>query len=636
MTEAQKMIFNTKIEEYFYTIEKVIKGETTKDYDSIYAWGKNLYTRYRYAINGDKPKYALPKEHLETLKRVLEYKNITEVEFKKSLGKIDLLAEILKEKRKKQIKNCSLEELEKLQKQYDEELISLEQKHTVRYRKLHSISDDEYNQMYKRIKEIRNKRKEINKLIEQKTKEKNETSQTENKQRKQTKYNEKITKLMKENKEKDEEIEKLKNKLNNQEQSRKKDILEYQGDYEKRLAEKTQQLEEEYKTNFERKSSMLELEYNRKIKETKEELEKQKQILEEYKKQQEKELDRQKRILTNQDKELKERQQKIIIKLLCSAHNISLETIKNHLEYEKIGVEGLENSLKELRNMIPGITRVLKEEGPAYSLRLDALKKLEDYKKEIVNPSISNIRDGKVEFVVRADLHLEMTNSEDTIKKKLEVYFNYCSANGNIPIVDLGDLAETLSPLKYKEWKEFNKEAARQSFKFYKNYAKAIASAPEINHYTLLGNHDEHPYLVGVDPIEILSEYSENFKPLGISKGSFKIGNDKIGVFHDKTWQNIVSYQEHIKEERDNLIYDYLCDEVETIASNYIYSLFGHYHFGIHNIEKSFSVINNGLSGGLIFTAELKDGHVEKMFVTELTNKSYKIEIYNRGNQYRK
>ena len=310
----------------------------------------------------------------------------------------------------------------------------------------------------------------------------------------------------------------------------------------------------------------------------------------------------------------------------------------NDKEEENLDDEEQLLYLKELRIMIPGITRVLKngEDAPAYSLRTDAMNKLEEYKKDIVYPRISNVRDGKVEFIVRTDLHLDMTNSEDTLKTKLETYFNYSAAHGNIPIIDLGDLAETLAVIKHKDWKNFDKEAAKLSYKFYKNYAKAIASAPETKHYTLLGNHDEHPYLVGVDPIEILNEYSNNFEPLGVSRGSFRIGNDSIGVFHDKTWQNIVSFQEYSKDERDEIIYDYLCDEIEEIANDYIYSLIGHYHFGAHNIDKRFSVINNGLQSGLIFTAEVSDGHVERMFVKELGNKNYQTEIYNRGNQYRK
>ena len=56
----------------------------------------------------------------------------------------------------------------------------------------------------------------------------------------------------------------------------------------------------------------------------------------------------------------------------------------------------------------------------------------------------------------------------------------------------------------------------------------------------------------------------------------------------------------------------------------------------MHNIEKGFSIINNGLENSLLFTAEIKDGYVEKMFVTEVGKRDYQIEIYNRGNQYRK
>ena len=641
MTDAQRMIFNNNLENFLNIIEKEINGNTVENTKNLDLWYKNLCARYKNTITGENPRHHLPQEHIETLEKKLNELGLTLSDLKQSHGKRQELEQILKEKNNKKIENYSLDELETIQQQYDEELSLLEQKHSLRYKKLYSISDEEYTALKIRIKELKIKRKKINEIIEEKRKElktKIETTQltTENKSRKQTKYNEKITELMKENSEKNAEIDELRKKLEQLQQARQKDILEYQGDYEKRLAQRKQQLDEEFNKELERKTSMIEINCKRETKKVKEELEEAKKTLEEYKKQKDLELEKQRRILTNQLKNTKERQQQVIVKLLCSADNISLETIKRHLENENIPTECLENSLKELRNMIPGITRVISDEETVYSLRVNAMKQLEQYKNDIVCPRISNVQDGKIEFVVRADLHLDMTNSEDTLKKRLEPFMNYCAKRNNIPIIDLGDLGETIKGIKYKSWKDFDKNTARLAYKFYKNYAKAISSAPEIMHYTLLGNHDEHPYLVGVDPLEILSEYSDNFKSLGISKGSFRIGNDKIGVFHDKQWQNIISYEEYSKEERDEYIYNYLCEEAQSIARDYIYSLFGHYHFGIHNIEKNFSVINNGLECSLLFTAEVKDGYVEKMFVTEVKKPDYKIEIYNRGNQYRK
>lgn len=678
ITEAQKIKFKEYLDTFFNIVNKEINGETVEKNKQLEIWAVNVSSRYSYAVQGIKKNMHLPKEHIEILKESLEKQGLTLDEFLKTKGRRSNIVKLLKEKQKnsntqnnndnkediisKSLENYSIEELKELRAQYDEDIVSLNQKHTQKYKKLYSLSDTKYEEIGKRMDLAKKSRKRINEIIEKKSKEQEvseiqqelvdttivgqdnieiiEIPEIESKQkkRKQKPANEKIAELMQETSEKEAKIEELKSQLEQLQKSRQKEILDYQGDYERRLEEKKQQLEEKFNSELERKTSMIELEHSRAVRIAKEELEKAKKALEDYKKQQEKEMDRQRRILTNQAKETKERQQQELVKLLCSKNYVSLEVIRRHLEKKHIATEGLEKTLKELRIMIPGITRIIKdEETPSYSLRIDALKQLEQYKNDdIASPRISHVQDGKIEFIVRADLHLDMTNSEDTLKKKLETYFNYSAANGNIPIVDLGDLAETTSRVKYKDWKNFDKEAAKLSYKFYKNYAKAIASAPETKHYTLLGNHDEHPYLVGVDPLEILCEYSDNFEPLGVSRGSFRIGNDSIGVFHDKTWQNIVSFQEYSKDERDKIIYDYLCEEVEEIASDYIYSLIGHYHFGAHNIDKHFSVINNGLSSGLIFTAEVSDGHVDRMFVTELGHRNYKIEIYNRGNQYRK
>ena len=651
MTDAQRLIFKTNLDKFFNIIEQEIEGKKIENTESIDLWAKNICDRYRHIKRGVNPKHQLPQEHIETLTKKLQEKEMTLDEFEQTHGRREQIIEILKSKKqnKSNIENHSIEELKKLQEQYDKEIVSLEKKHSPRYKKLYSLSDEEYKEIEEKINLAKTTRKRINDIIERKTKEENieiieipeeekqknvETTQT----RKQKRYNEKITELMKENSEKDTEIEELKKKLDDQQQSRQTEIQAYQENCEKILVEKKQELEQKYQEELERRTSLTEIKYKREVKDLKTQLETQTKVFENYKKHQAQEIERQRRELTNQLKETKERQQQVIVELLCSESDISLETIKYHLENKNIPVEGLENNLKELRNMIPGITRVIKdEETPSYSLRIDALKQLKQYKKDdIISPRISNIQDGKIEFIVRSDLHLEMINSEDTLKRRLEPLMNFCVKRNNIPIIDLGDLAETLIGIKYESWKEFDKNTAKLAYKFYKNYAKAIASAPEIMHYTLLGNHDEHPYLVGIDPLEILYEYSDNFKSLGVSKGSFRVGNDKIGVFHDKQWQNMTFYKDYAKEERDEYIYDYLCEEAHTIAKEYIYSLFGHYHFGMHNIEKRFSVINNGLENSLLFTAELKDGHVEKMFVTEVGKRDYKIEIYNRGNQYKK
>lgn len=682
MTDAQRKIFNENLENFFKLINQEIKGETVENTEAIDLWSKNVSDRYRNLKTGKNPKHQLSQEHIETLKRKLEKEGLTLSEFEQSHGRRSNIINLLKEKQQnsntqnnndnkedkisKSLETYSIEELKQIQAKYDEEIVSLNQKHTQKYKKLYSLSDAQYEEIGKKLDLTKKTRKKINDIIEQKLKKQEEATETKlddetneeenieiieiseiketaknventQKRRKQKNANEKITELKKANAEIKTENEQLKNQLEELQQSRQKDILDYQGDYERRLEERKKIIEEQYKSELERKTSMIELNYNREIRKAKEELETAKKALEDYKKQKDLELDRQRRVLTNQVKETRERQQQIMVKLLCSTDNVSLETIKCFLEKENIPTEGLKNSLKELRTMIPGITRVIKdEEPPSYSLRIDALKQLEQYKKDIVCPRISNVQDGKIQFVVRSDLHLNMTNSEDTLKRRLEPFMDFCAKRDNIPIIDLGDLAETMQGIGYTNWKNFNKETSRLAYKFYKNYAKVIASAPEIVHYTLLGNHDEHPYLVGVDPLEILNEYSNNFKSLGISRGSFKIGNDKIGVFHDKQWQNIVSYKNHSKEERDEYIYDYLCEEIQSIARDYIYSLFGHYHFGMHNVEKGFSVINNGLESSLLFTAEVKDGQVEKMFVTEVGKRNYQIEIYNRGNQYRK
>ena len=111
-------------------------------------------------------------------------------------------------------------------------------------------------------------------------------------------------------------------------------------------------------------------------------------------------------------------------------------------------------------------------------------------------------------------------------------------------------------------------------------------------------------------------DYSTNFNLLGISRGTFKIGEDKIGVFHNEPFRTILSSQEEPKKiKRNEIIYNNLCENMKEFTKDYIYTLIGHYHFGMHNPKENFSVIENGTNNALLFKAEIKNGRVENVVV---------------------
>lgn len=665
MTDAQRLIFKTRLNEFFNIIEQEIEGKKIENTGSIDLWAKNLCDRYRNLKKGVNPRHFLAKEHIETLTKKLDEKGITIDEFVETRGKREKIIEILKSKKQnnskedtisKTLEEYSIEELKNIQAKYDEEIVSLNQKHTQKYKNLYSLSDTKYEEIGKRLDTAKKSRKRINEIIEKKLKEQENVSgkqlelvdnsaleqenveiieipeieekkpaESKQKTRKQKTASEKITELMKEEAEKDKTIRELKSEIENYEKTKQDVNSKYQEIYERRISRKEEQLEQEYAEKYQTTKEKY-------IKQ----LEDQKKKFEAYKQEQE----RQKITSENQNKNAIDLQKQEIVKMLCTKDDISLADIRKQLENKNIKTDGIEDTIIKLKNEIPGIVKSISQDGTifTYSIKNNATKQLEDYKKWDFSPKISTVYDGEVSFIVRSDLHLNMNSSEDTIKKILSPSMDYCAKNGNIPIIDLGDLAETMKEMKYISWKNMDKEAIKQAYKFYRNYAKAISTAKEIDHYTLLGNHDEHPFNAGVDPLAMLLEYSDNFKTLGIASGSFEIGNEKIAVYHDTSWQNIIKYSDCPKQERDVIIYDYLCDEVKKIAQDYIYSLIGHYHFGAHNPEQNFTVVKNGIDNQLLFTAQVKEGHVEKMFATELIpygqkliKSNYQIEIYNRG-----
>ena len=638
MTDSQRNRFDEKIIELLNTIKKETNGEQIENFEQIDKWSRNLYLRYKYSKENVSPRYALPQDNMEILKQRLKEQNITEEEYELTKGSIKKLASTLKEKNK----NISLEELMKLREELVEKINMLKQQQTKKYIQLYNLTNADIKAIEQELKICKNKKNEINKIIESKQKQENQKNNQENlieenkeqtptQPRKFDSYNQKITKLMETNKEQSEEIKELEGIIENYETEKKSAISKIQENYDKRLDEKQQQLEKEYIEKLEAHVNEITKKYDKQLKEKDAEIERQKQ-----------ELENQPKEFVKQFKEIKEKQKQAIVKLLCKNDNVKIEDIRTYLKNEKEPTEGLTDTLKELKNEIPGIVRGISEDGleQSYSIKIDAIKQLEEYKKLIISPRISNIQDGIVSFIVCSDIHLNMKNSEEIIKKTLFPFIEYSAKNNNIPIIDLGDIAETIREIGYNSWKTMDKNTIKQAYNFYVNYAKAIASAPEIGHYTLFGNHDEHPYHSGIDPLEIILEHSNNFKLLGISSGSFKVGNDKIGVYHDKQWQNNIFNC----SDKNEYIYNYLCEEAENFAKDYIYSLIGHYHFGKHNPELNFSVINNGIGSPLLFTAEVKDGYVERMYVTELylinntqyKKSNYQTEIYNRQRVYKK
>lgn len=589
MTEAQRVLFNTKMNEFFEAIDKYSVGEKIENEEALDAWGKNLFSRYRYAQEGTRYTHALPQEHIETLKQKLKERNITEEQYKQAHGKISKLALLI------QNNNYSLEELIKQQQDLDKKIGLLKQKATRRYKKLYNLTEDEYETNLQELENLLKQRKKINNLIE-----KNINSQDSNETNTEQNNDKKMKELLKENENKTDKIKELEHQLQEQEKA-----------YNEKLTEETTKIEQKFKKELQEQQEN----YNKFRETTETNLDKQKQQ--------------------------KEQQKKAIFKLLCSNEDISMQELKKEMKILGIKSDDMPYILSELKSEIPGMVKKINEDSDefTYSIKENAIHKLQEYKGWKISPRISNIQDGKVSFLVRSDLHMNMYSSEDMMKRILYPYMEFCTLRNNIPIIDLGDIAETRRDFKIEDWKNFNKEAIEQAYDFFKKYGQTINSAPNIKHYTLFGNHDEHPYLSGLDPLEIILNYTDNFRFLGVSKGSFRLGNDKIAVFHDKSWQNIISYKEFSKTERDEYIYDYLCDEMKKIAKDYIFSLIGHYHFGKINPEENFAVIGSGTINSLLFTATIKDGTVEKMYASPLyldINKNvktigYEIEIYNRG-----
>ena len=627
MTDNQRKEFQESLNKYFELLKQ--EEQPTENYNKIDLWFKNLFGRYTYAQSEDKKKYGLPEENMQKLREKLKEMNITEEEYVNAKGRRKKLQEILKEKQVEIIEVYTLEELIEQQEKYDKEINTLKSKHTERYKQMYQLTEEQYNLIGTELEKLKQKRKEVNTQIEQL-----KPNQIDKKEEVKE-YNKKVLELKNIVKTQQQKIDELNTEKQHLEQEKKTIREEYSSKYERRLEKKSQEIKEEYIKKTDKAKEIIESQYKRKINE------KEKQIEELNKQIKETNIKNHK-----QEKQKKEKQKDMIVKLLCTSSNLPIETIKNELKNKNLDSKNIKEVLKELKTELPGLTKKIDKQGNifTYGITNNAKEEIDEYRKWEICQTISEIENGTIEFLVRSDMHMNMNSSEETIKKILYPYMNYSAKEGNIPIIDLGDLADTRRPYTMDDWEKQNKPAIKYAYNFYKNYAKVINTGADIKHYTLFGNHDTHPYLAGVDPLEIIYEYSNNFKLLGISQGEIKIGEDKIGVFHDKPWGNIVPFkEEHDKQIRDQRIYDYISNNINKTVNDYIYSLIGHYHFGAINSQEGFAVINNGIENTLLFTVEIKNKNIEKIYVTELylfnntvKKGGYQTEIYNKQKMLKK
>ena len=586
ISEERKKAFNDGLNNIFN--ETIRNNNGT--YEKCSQWLKNLYYRYKND--------TLPEEHKLALEARLHNKNISKEEFLDTKGNIDLLLELAKSKKEPKV-NSEKEEIDNQLNELEKEIISLESKITKRNKVLYRLSDEDCEETKRKIKELKEKRKELNaklKAMEPKEEVANKESVTANK---------KIEELLSSNKEKDTKITELENEIAKYKEERAFYNNKYKAEYEKK---------------FEIYSKQKDEEANERIKtEVRKGIDK----------------------ATAKEEENRNVQKRHIRNLLFTNNIVSLDDIKFRLKTAGCSATKLDIAINELRNEIPGIIRVLDKDGQSvnYSLSANAANINSALKSINVCPRISNVMSGKVSYIIRADLHISLNSKESDIKKVLEPYFEFSTLNKNIPILDLGDVGDTLEEMEHCQWTSGNREAAESIYSFFRDYAKIISTVPSIKHYQQYGNHDSHAFLVGIDPVEIINSYSNNITSLGVGKGAYMIGNDKIGVLHGI--DSIPCIPKKTMESFRNNLCTAIEEELPQIITDEIYTFISHYHTGLHKPLQHYSLIANNQP--LLVTTEVADGQITKIYVQKLlltknektfNIDSYPIEIYDSGTQY--
>ena len=420
VTEEQKKVFKERLDEVFTVANEALEKEEVEATGQLRTWLRNLYFRYKNYKNNTHPANILPKDHLVVLEAKLNEENLNLDEFEKTEGRIDLLIETIKTK-KEVPKEMTLEEMEKFRDETEEECRELERK--LNKRKLFRLTDEQCAEYQKQIDEYKAVIRDIKKKIDELTPKKEEPKESEA-------ATKKIEELLAQKRKQDDEIASLKEEVAKYKEERAYLSSKYRSEYEKKLEVHSKELEEKFEEKL------------------KDETEKQ--------------------VRKSQQKaeETKQLQKKHIRKLLLTESVVSLDDMKFKLKTVGVSASRLEIALNELRNEIPGIVRVFNKDGilDLYSVSGSATNRLEALKAIEVCPKISNVMNGQVKFIIRADLHKSLKCTESDMKKALEPFQEYSTLNKNIPIVDLGDVPDTLEEIEYKRWVLGDKEAAEQIY----------------------------------------------------------------------------------------------------------------------------------------------------------------------------
>lgn len=589
ITESRKKVFEDFLNNSFN--ENIKNNEET--YMKTSQWLKNVYYKYKND--------TLPEEHKQSLEKRLKKRKITIDEFMETQGKLESLLSL--SKMKKEVKTETIEDLEKLRDELEKNISCLKNKITKRNRALYRLTDEACEEIEKQVAELEEKSKEIAKKLSKSTSTKEETEEKTS-----DKAQKKIEELVTENRKKDSEIAALQNELAKQREERSFYSNKYKEEAERKLEIYKKELEEEFDKKLKTETTTHISKTNKK------------------------------------DIETKQQQKRIMLDLLLKGENLSLDDIKSHLKCHKIPISKLDIALNELRAEIPGIVKRIDNSGllQNYTIGARATDRYKALKETTACPRISNILDGTIKFIIDPDPHIPLECTEDEMKQAREPFLQYSSSHNNIPIIGLGDYADTTKNINFERWRNMDQEAIEYSYKFYKNFAKTIAAAPKTKYYMTCGNHEKHSYLVGIDPVEIVNNNSDNILFLGMDKGQIMLGNDKIGLFHGidtVPFSNRSTTKTQLK--LDN--YNQVCKEINSILNDNIYLLVAHYHQTVHNPVQNFSLVY----GPMLCTAEIEDGHVTRMFIQELhTTKAgnnfiddyypCQIEIYNSNYQYKK
>ena len=230
-----------------------------------------------------------------------------------------------------------------------------------------------------------------------------------------------------------------------------------------------------------------------------------------------------------------------------------------------------------------------------------------------------NNKQNCINLIITSDWHLSIDLDFKKLLEKLDILYNYCIINNINTIINVGDYLDIKHDTPQNQY--------RDNKLLIENIINYFPKDKNIRNGILGGNHDKRMLELGIDPLEMISEYRHDYINLGYDNAQIIFNNndkksDILGIYHPDIFGLDLSNNKIIQSYILNYLKQYYKNNHINKKDIYL-NLFGHFHFSVIDYYNSYCLVPSYLKSNNYGTNEFL--HLKIYFTDE--NKIDLIEI---------